>query len=84
MLSLPLTRVLIDIPTHSLSYYATRFLWAVSDFCIYGIAWGAAWFRAATLGGVGVGVQRQVAEGVAIAAAEPAHSVRLLLFRMTT
>jgi hypothetical protein len=28
------------IPTHSLSYYATRFLWPISDFRIGRIAWG--------------------------------------------
>jgi hypothetical protein len=40
--------ILIDIPTHSLSYYATRFLWPVSDFRIDGIAWWTRWFWLAT------------------------------------
>jgi hypothetical protein len=48
MLSLPLARVLSAIPTYSYSYYATPFSWPVSDFRIYGIAWGTAWFWAAT------------------------------------
>lgn len=43
-----LLHILIDIPTHSLSYYATRFLWPVSDFKIDGIAWWTRWFWAAT------------------------------------
>ena len=40
--------ILIDIPTHSFRYYATRFLWHVSDFRIDGIAWGMPWFWVAT------------------------------------
>jgi len=43
-----LLHILIDIPTHSLSYYATRFLWPVSDFRIDGIAWWVPWFWVAT------------------------------------
>ncbi len=39
-----LLHILIDIPTHSLSYYATRFLWPLSDFRIDGIAWWTRWF----------------------------------------
>ena len=33
-----LMHILIDIPTHSFSYYATRFLWPISDYRIDGIA----------------------------------------------
>jgi hypothetical protein len=40
--------ILIDIPTHSYSYYATRFLWPLSDFRIDGIAWWTRWFWVAT------------------------------------
>lgn len=43
-----LLHVLIDIPTHSLRYYATRFLWPVSGFRIDGITWWTPWFWAAT------------------------------------
>jgi hypothetical protein len=43
-----LLHILIDIPTHSFSYYATRFLWPVADFRIDGIAWWTPWFWAAT------------------------------------
>ncbi len=43
-----LLHILIDIPTHSLSYYATRFLWPVSNFRIDGIAWWTRWFWMAT------------------------------------
>jgi hypothetical protein len=43
-----LLHILIDIPTHSYSYYATRFLWPVSDFRIDGIAWWTPWFWTAT------------------------------------
>lgn len=45
-----LLHILIDIPTHSLRYYATRFLWPISDFRIDGIAWWTPWFWAATYG----------------------------------
>jgi hypothetical protein len=34
-----LLHILIDMPTHSLSYYATRFLWPISDYRVDGIAW---------------------------------------------
>ena len=43
-----LMHILIDIPTHSLSYYATRFLWPVSEYRIDGIAWWTPWFWATT------------------------------------
>ena len=43
-----LMHIVIDIPTHSFSYYATRFLWPISDFRIDGIAWWTPWFWAAT------------------------------------
>jgi hypothetical protein len=49
-----LLHILIDIPTHSLSYYATRFLWPVSDYRIDGIASRTPWFWAATYGAMGV------------------------------
>ncbi len=45
-----LLHILIDIPTHSLRYYATRFLWPMSDFRIDGIAWWTPWFWASTYG----------------------------------
>lgn len=45
-----LMHILIDIPTHSFSYYATRFLWPVSDYRVDGIAWWTAWFWGATYG----------------------------------
>ncbi len=43
-----LLHIVIDIPTHSYSYYATRFLWPVSDLRIDGIAWWTPWFWGAT------------------------------------
>ena len=46
--------IVIDVPTHSLSYYATRFLWPVSDYRIDGIAWWTPWFWVATYGALGV------------------------------
>jgi hypothetical protein len=49
-----LLHILIDIPTHSFSYYATRFLWPISDYRIDGIAWWTPWFWAATYGALGV------------------------------
>lgn len=38
-----LLHILIDIPTHSYSYYATRFLWPLSDFAFNGVPWWRAW-----------------------------------------
>ena len=35
--------ILIDIPTHSFRYYATRFLWPLSDFTLDGIPWWTTW-----------------------------------------
>lgn len=49
-----LLHIAIDIPTHSFSYYATRFLWPVSDFRIDGIAWWTPWFWAATYAALAV------------------------------
>jgi hypothetical protein len=43
-----LSHILIDIGTHSYSYYATRFLWPVSNVSIDGIAWWTRWFWIAT------------------------------------
>jgi hypothetical protein len=43
-----LLHILIDIPTHSYSYYATRFLWPASDLRVNGIAWWTPWFWGAT------------------------------------
>lgn len=48
-----LLHIVIDVPTHSLSYYATRFLWPLSDYRIDGIAWWTPWFWAATYGVLG-------------------------------
>jgi len=45
-----LLHILIDIPTHSLRYYATRFLWPLTDFRVDGIAWWTLWFWVATYG----------------------------------
>ena len=45
-----LLHIALDVPTHSLRYYATRFLWPVSDYRIDGIAWWTPWFWAATYG----------------------------------
>jgi hypothetical protein len=39
-----LTHILIDIFTHSDAYYATRFLWPVSDVHVDGIPWWTPWF----------------------------------------
>ncbi|HLG24888.1 MAG TPA: hypothetical protein VI564_08210 [Candidatus Nanoarchaeia archaeon] len=36
--------VLIDIPTHSTRYFATPFLWPISNYKFDGISWGAGWF----------------------------------------
>jgi hypothetical protein len=49
-----LLHILLDIPTHSFSYYATRFLWPVSDFRVDGIAWWTPWFWACTYVALGI------------------------------
>lgn len=43
-----LSHILIDIPTHSRSYYATRFLWPLSDYSISGVPWWTPWFWVST------------------------------------
>lgn len=43
-----LLHILLDIPTHSFSYYATRFLWPVSNFRIDGIPWWTPWLWVST------------------------------------
>lgn len=43
-----LLHIVIDIFTHSYRFYATRFLWPLSDFRVDGIAWRTPWFWAAT------------------------------------
>jgi hypothetical protein len=47
-----LLHILIDIPTHSLSYYATRFLWPVADYRFDGVAWWTPWLLYMTYGGL--------------------------------
>lgn len=49
-----LLHILIDIPTHSFSYYATRFLWPISEFRVDGIAWWTPWFWVTTYGALAV------------------------------
>jgi len=36
--------ILIDIPSHSLQFFATPFLWPVSSYRFDGISWGVRWF----------------------------------------
>jgi hypothetical protein len=43
-----LSHILIDIFTHSFRYYATRFLWPVSDIRFNGIPWWTPWFWCCT------------------------------------
>ncbi len=49
-----LSHILIDIPTHSYSYYATRFLWPVSDYSIDGVAWWTPWLWVCTYAGLAI------------------------------
>ncbi len=39
-----LLHILIDIPTHSYSFYPTPFLWPISQYKFDGISWGTPWF----------------------------------------
>ena len=43
-----LSHILIDIFTHSFRYYATRFLWPVSDIRFDGLPWWTPWFWCST------------------------------------
>lgn len=36
--------IIIDIPTHTKAFFATPFLWPLSNFKIDGISWGTLWF----------------------------------------
>ncbi len=73
-----LLHILIDIPTHSYSYYATRFLWPVSNLRVNGVAWWTPWFWGATYAALAVvyvalwrkgWLKRPVAEGVGVCGA---------------
>ena len=39
-----LLHILIDIPTHSMRFYPTPFLWPLSSYQFNGISWGQPWF----------------------------------------
>lgn len=43
-----LLHIAIDIPTHSFTYHATRFLWPVSEYRIDGLPWWTPWFWTTT------------------------------------
>ena len=43
MMAWPL-HTLIDIPTHTTRFFATPFLWPLSDYKFNGISWGTGWF----------------------------------------
>jgi hypothetical protein len=47
-----LLHILIDIPTHSHRYYATRFLWPFSNYGFDGMPWWNPWMMAATYAGL--------------------------------
>ena len=47
-----LLHILMDIPTHSYSYYATRFLWPLSNYRYNGVAWWTPWLWWCTYGGL--------------------------------
>ena len=49
-----LLHIVIDVPTHSFSYYATPFLWPISDFRIDGIPWRTPWFWVVTYVALGL------------------------------
>lgn len=39
-----LGHILMDIPTHSLGFYSTPFLWPLSNYRVDGISWSTPWF----------------------------------------
>jgi hypothetical protein len=45
-----LLHILIDIPTHSFQYYATRFLWPIADNRFDGVPWWTPWVLISTYG----------------------------------
>lgn len=50
-----LLHILMDIPTHTSSFYPTPFLWPLSSATVSGFAWSAPWFMATNvvlLGGI--------------------------------
>lgn len=47
-----LLHILLDIPTHSQSFYPTPFLWPVSDLTADGISWTEPWMLAANYGAI--------------------------------
>lgn len=49
-----LLHILIDIPTHSYRYYATRFLWPLSSYRFDGIPWWTPWLLWCTYGALAV------------------------------
>jgi hypothetical protein len=49
-----LSHILIDIFTHSLRYYATRFLWPLSDYRFDGLPWWTPWFWCSTYAALAV------------------------------
>lgn len=36
--------ILMDIPSHSQRFFATPFLWPISDFTVNGTSWATSWF----------------------------------------
>ncbi len=49
-----LFHILLDIPSHSYKFFATPFLWPVSDFKIDGISWRTPWFFAFNYAAIGL------------------------------
>jgi hypothetical protein len=45
-----LVHILMDIPTHTKEFYATPFLWPLSDAQVSVISWSTPWFMAANYG----------------------------------
>lgn len=49
-----LLHILCDIPTHSYKFYATPFLWPISEFKFNGFSWGVWWFILANYTAIGI------------------------------
>lgn len=45
-----LLHIIIDIPTHTIDFYPTPFLWPLSDYRFGGFSWGQGWFMALNYG----------------------------------
>jgi hypothetical protein len=49
-----LVHILVDIPTHTIDFFPTPFLWPLSKYRFGGISWGERWFMRTNYAALGV------------------------------